>query len=641
MPMTKTKIKQYAVREFTIDGVDEATRTANLTCMTDKPCDNWFVPESCICEKECVDLKRFRNGVMPLLFNHNRDYVLGQIQDVNFGEGRVRCKAKFDEDEEADKIFKKVKSGSIKGVSIGYRRKHTVRVEAGCEYRGKKYEERTDVTDKWEPYEVSIVSCPADPDCGVGRELKDLEMEIEEHKEEKEMGEDKNKTTATPAPAAGDSSKQAVNTEDAARAAAAAERQRTIGIMTLCRKFNVAPEKVDDYLKDEKCTVDKVRKDILDEMAENQKPAKVTVTQDAGDKFIERAVDGLAVHYGVIEEKDAVKGANEYRNGSLRTIAEDCLLAGGDVSERELRHMSSVDLFNRLFSGHTRAMGSEQFASVIDQFSNKTMQQGYKEQPTVFQHLVSRGSNKDFKPTHKYRLGFDGEPELMPPESGEFKYQEMKDSKISTEIHTYGKAISFTREIFINDDMGSVVKAISMQSGGFRRLQERLFFEMLVSGITYSSDNGNLVLVTKNISTKAYAEMRKLMHKQKDEEEKAYIGVFPAFLVASDDYAMEHEQLLVSLSDPAQNNANVANIMRDKMKLITTPYLEGKPYYTVAAPKQMAGIEYTVLNNVDRPLSRIVIPQSHLGIDYQYYMDFGFNKLNDKAFCKNDGSAIS
>ena len=627
------RIKKYAVRDISLGEIDEANRKAKFTFMTEASCDNWFVPESCLCEKQNVDLTRFKNGVMPLLFNHDRNVVLGKISNVTFENKRAVAEVVFDNDEDTEKIFKKVLSGSLRGVSVGYCRIHTVRVNAGCEYKGVKYDATTDVTDLWQPYEVSIVSCPADPDCGVGRELRDIEMEISKTKGENTMENKDTVMNGKPDVVAKDVAEKSA--AEAATKAAQAERERVGAIYAVCREFNVDSAKVESYVKDGK-TVDAVRKAILDEIAEKQKASKVTVTEDAGDKFIERAVDGLALHHGVIAESEAVKGADEYRNGSLRAIAEDCLIAGG-MSERELRHMSAHEVFEEMFNSHSRAMGSEQFSMVIDQFGNKTMLKGYREQPTVFQQLVSKGSNKDFKPTHKYRLGLDGKPELMPPESGEFKYQEMADENISTAIQTYGKAISFTREIFINDDMGAVVKAIRMQAGGFRRLQEEMFFNVLTNITFNSTTRKNLVVTNKNISAKAYSEMRTLMRRQKDFEGKAYVGVFPAYILASDEAFYDHAQLLKASSDPSQTNPGVPNIMQGMMTLITSPYLTGAAYYAIARPSEMEGIEYTTLNNVDRPYSRTVVPQSHLGIDYQFWMDFGFNLIDYRAFVKNDG----
>ena len=619
------KIKKFAMRDIALGEVDEATRTAKFTFMTEAPCDNWFVPESCLCEKENCDLKRFKNGVMPLLFNHKRDSVIGRIANVTFENKRAIAEAVFDKDEESDKIFQKILSGSLKGVSVGYVRLHTVRVNSGSEYKGVKYKETTDVTDKWQPYEVSIVSCPADPDCGIGRELNE-DMEIKES-EEKAMENTKPNVAAQ-------------DNGQVANEAMLAERSRTAEIYAVCRQFNVESEKVESYIKEAK-TVDAVRKAILDDMAEKAKPAKVTVTEDAGDKMIERAVDGLALHYGIISDKDACKGADEYRSGSLRSIAEDCLIAGGK-SERELRHMTSHEVFEEMFNSHSRAMGTEQFAAVVDNFANKAMLKGYKERPVTFTNLVSKGSNKDFKPTYKYRLGLDGVPEVMPPESSEFKYQSMKDERVSASIATYGKAISFTREIFINDDLGMVVKAIRNQAAGFRRLQEQMFYTLLTTGITYNTTtHKNLAANNLTISLKGYAEVRTLMRKQQDAEKKGYVGVFPKFVVASDEYAYKHEQLLVSIADPASSNSGVANVMRDKMQLITSPYLTGAAYYVVANPAELEGIEYTTLNNVDRPYSRTVIPQNHLGIDYQFWMDFGFNLIDYRAFAKNAASSES
>ena len=97
------KIKKYAMRDISLGEVDEATRTAKFTFMTEAPCDNWFVPESCLCEKENVDLKRFKNGVMPLLFNHKRDVVIGKINNVTFEDKRAIAEVVFDNDEETEK----------------------------------------------------------------------------------------------------------------------------------------------------------------------------------------------------------------------------------------------------------------------------------------------------------------------------------------------------------------------------------------------------------------------------------------------------------------------------------------------------------------------------------------------------------
>ena len=150
-----TTIKQFGLREIAVDGVDEESRKLRFSFMTEAPCDNWFVPEVCLCAKGNVDLTRFENGVMPMLFNHNRDIVIGKIENVSFEDGKVNAEATIDKDEESEKYFQKILSGSLKGISVGYRRLNTVRVLKGTSYKGLAFDCDMDVTDRWEPYEIS------------------------------------------------------------------------------------------------------------------------------------------------------------------------------------------------------------------------------------------------------------------------------------------------------------------------------------------------------------------------------------------------------------------------------------------------------------------------------------------------------
>ena len=48
------RIKKYAMRGISLGEVDEATRTAKFTFMTEAPCDNWFVPENASVKKKTL-----------------------------------------------------------------------------------------------------------------------------------------------------------------------------------------------------------------------------------------------------------------------------------------------------------------------------------------------------------------------------------------------------------------------------------------------------------------------------------------------------------------------------------------------------------------------------------------------------------
>lgn len=619
---SSTRIERVALREMSLeqDGIIEAERRVRFTFMTEAPCDNWYVPESVLCGEENADLTRFKNKVMPCLFNHDRDTVLGRVDRIYFEEQRAKAEVVFDTDKDAEEIFQKVLSGSLRGVSVGYQRITTTRVKAGQEFLGRTYAVDTDVTSKWMPFEVSIVSVPADADAGVGRDMqvKSLEEEKETEKMTKEEGKKDLPTPEVP-----------INVAEEVERAVEAERNRVKSVNCICRQFNVPQEKVDSYLDNKEMTVAKVNEEILKDLAEKQEKTKVVVTRDAGDTFVRQATQGMMMRFNVPIE-DKIDGAEKYSQLSLRDLGSLCLEAGG---AKNTRFMSSPEIFDKLTA--YRAMGSEQFSAIIDEYSHKSMLAAYKAHPAIFTNFVSKGSNSDFKKAYRYQLGLDGVPVLMPQESGEFKYQSVTDQKVSTQISTYGKGIALTREIFVNDDMGVVQRAISMQGNGFRRLQEKMFFETLTSKVTFSAAKKNLVQTNKTISALGYGEMIELMTYQKDFDNEDFIGVPPAFILAPANQVQTHKVLLESGSNPAQNNAGVKNPVQGAMTLFTSPYLSGTAYYAIARPIDMEGIEYTTLNNVDAPQSRIVTPSEFLGMKIQLWMDFGFNVISEKAFVKN------
>ena len=614
--MATEKIKKVAMRTATLNKeIDVENRKVQLCFMTEKACDNWFTPEVCLCNRENADLTRFENGIAPVLFNHDRDKVIGRIEAITFENQRANATVVFDTDEEAEAVFKKVQSGSLRGVSVGYIRSKCTRVNASeetpIEFMGRTYTERTDVTSLWELLEISIVSVPADSDTGVGRDLGDVEINVLslEKQEEKEQ----NKMAV-------ENQKETVDVELERSNAIKAERKRAQEIMTLCRKFNIANDKADSYITDGK-TVDEVRSCILDEMEKSQKPTNVVTGKDENEKVREAMVSGLCLRYNV-KEDNVANGANKFRGMNLRGLTEDVLEREGVTG---VRYMSHDTLFER-------AMGSGAFQGIVDDFANKVKLAAYKEQPFIWRNFVSVGSNADFKPNYKYELGLDGLPVLMPPESSEFKAQEMTDAKVATVVQTYGKAIKFTREIFINDALGEVADAIAMQAGGFARLKEMMFFETLAK-VTFNAKNGNLA-TGKGITADVYDEMAQLMMYQKDINNEGYIGVAPSYILAPVSQRMAHKVLLNSSAQIGQANPGVINAVQGDYQLFVSPYLTGDSYYAIARPGQMRGIEYTTLGGNDGIQSRTVVPSAHLGIEYQMWADFGFNILSHKAFVK-------
>ncbi len=142
--------------------VDVAARTATLAFASEYPYERHWGIEILDCTATAMRQGRLRAGA-NLLCDHDARDVVGVIESVEIGADRVgRAVVRFGKSARAEEVFQDVLDGIRRNVSVGYliHQAQLVETRDGLEtYR---------VTD-WEPYEVSLVSIPADPTVGLGR----------------------------------------------------------------------------------------------------------------------------------------------------------------------------------------------------------------------------------------------------------------------------------------------------------------------------------------------------------------------------------------------------------------------------------------------------------------------------------------
>ena len=115
-----------------------------------------------------VDLSRL-NTVGVVLFNHDTDAVLGKVIRAWVENNRGMAEIEFDSDDDAEKIFGKVKAGTLKTTSVRYAVDAWEEVKVGAMSADGRFTGPCQIARKWTPLEVSIVSVPADATVGVGR----------------------------------------------------------------------------------------------------------------------------------------------------------------------------------------------------------------------------------------------------------------------------------------------------------------------------------------------------------------------------------------------------------------------------------------------------------------------------------------
>lgn len=162
-------------RHYTIDfrAISEEKRQVELSFSSEEPYERWFGIEILSHSDGAVDLTRL-NEIGCLLFNHNRDKVIGRIDEAWIQDGKGKALVTFDEDAESDVIYQKVLKGTLKGVSVGYRVDSWEEVAAGKTSSDGRFKGPCSIALKWMPLEISIVSVPADATVGVGREMENV-----------------------------------------------------------------------------------------------------------------------------------------------------------------------------------------------------------------------------------------------------------------------------------------------------------------------------------------------------------------------------------------------------------------------------------------------------------------------------------
>ncbi|EGA2412013.1 phage major capsid protein [Salmonella enterica] len=158
---------------------------------TDQNGDPVELKEILVHDKDAVDLDVL-NDKASLLFNHEFDNHIGVVVP---GSARIdedgvgRALVKFSQvGQLANETYDKVKEGTMSKVSVGY----TV-LEGHADFSKGVY-----FVTKWQPYEISIVSVPADSSVGVGRSLNTNTDEPANNEEKREVEVENKETEIKP-----------------------------------------------------------------------------------------------------------------------------------------------------------------------------------------------------------------------------------------------------------------------------------------------------------------------------------------------------------------------------------------------------------------------------------------------------------
>jgi hypothetical protein len=166
---------QILYREFRVEraslNIEKRSVDVSFSSETDTVI-RWGEPEILDHSQGSVDLTRL-NSIGVVLFNHNPNIPIGRIENARIENMRGLATLFFDDDDESDKIFRKVVSGTLKGISVSYTYDDYSFLGDNETSADGRFKGPCLLVKRWTALEISVVSVPADATVGIGRAARD------------------------------------------------------------------------------------------------------------------------------------------------------------------------------------------------------------------------------------------------------------------------------------------------------------------------------------------------------------------------------------------------------------------------------------------------------------------------------------
>lgn len=570
--------------------INEEARSVDCVIATENPVlrlnwNTWEYEQEILLMDGCR-MDEIKDGIA--LINSHRsgegvNAVFGTTINIRIEGDKLVGTRIFSAVPEADKVFRMIKEGHLKKQSVGYRIMKSVKVAPGETVKVLGIDRKNDgelsiryVTD-WIPAEDSIVIIPADPKAGVRSLEPNIPTPTTEDKPNNKRNEDMvkdndNKQNTVNSPA------DPVNVDEVRKAVLTEERARLQEIEDICSRHGIDGDLKQKFIAgtDGFDDIGKVRAAVLDAIEERSKkqvtpPAgKVTVEADGMDKLIPVMRDGLMLGHGLISEKDASAGANEFRGLKPCAFAAEFLQRRG---EKVKFSTTPQELFKRL-------MVTTDFPNLLSNTAETTAQKAFDRANETYEVWCDMsGTVSDLRAENIGRIL--GKIDLEEVKEGqESKYAYFTENADSVSISKYAKKVQFTEEMMINDKWGLFMKALDEFGLSARSLEGDMAYGILIDNPDaadgtdlFHATHNNLAGTAAAISEAALGLAMVGMATQLDVDGVTPIRITPTFLVGPYATSVNIKKLLVSANF---NDSNAAATQINTAYNALTPVFDSR-----------------------------------------------------------------
>ncbi|MFA7521295.1 MAG: ClpP-like prohead protease/major capsid protein fusion protein [Halothiobacillaceae bacterium] len=394
-------------------------------------------------------------------------------------------------------------------------------------------------------------------------------------------------------------------------------------------------------LNDVKCSPQAAGEKILAKLAEGAEPLQAprregldpTLPDDGyRNDFFNAATDAILMRHGVTL-KDKHPGADDVVAMSTVDIARTFLSQRG----RSIRSSKPSAIIKA-------AMTTSDLPDLLENVANKGLMNGFRESEAATHRIWTRqGMLTDFKPAS--RAAMSEAPSLdIVPENAEYKNGALSDAKETIRLDTYGKIVSVSRQMLVNDDLGELARLPFAMGQAAARKEADLVYGLLTKNPQMRDGNTLFGSAHANkgtaaaLSVESLGEARKLMRLQKGLAGESTLNTSPRFLIVPASLETAAEQLLAAIR-PSTVSEVVPNWVQG-LTLVVDSRLDGDSetaWYLAANPEQVDTIEVARLDGDG------VSTESNEGFfvdrtDFKVRLDVGAAVLDWRGLVMNEGA---
>ena len=563
---------------------DSQARTVQASLSSDEPIQRCDGTETLIHTPDAIDLTRAADG-LPLLFAHDQSQPIGIVDGVRIDGSRLVGMLRFGESAKAGEVFADVQAGILRNVSIGYR---VIDSEASA----TGY-----LVTKWQLYEASIVSVPADASVGINRSIEgDLPMKLNE------------------------------------------VRIVEIQIREAVVMGGLDPSVADDMIK-RNLTIDAARAEVMNKMAARSLAQNVTSRADIaiGSDLADPAVrlrfmgEALACRFAGAAPSDA---ARNFVGMRVIDMAKELLEARGISTNR----MSPSTIIERSMNG------SSDFPNLLLATGERTLRAAYLSYAGGIKNASRPTTAVDFRAKHRLKLG--EMPQLLKVnEGGEFKRGSTAESDETYSLGTYGRIFAITRQALINDDLGAFVTMTGQFGRAAAEFEAQYLVTLLASNpvmadtkALFHTGHGNLAGTGAAISITSLGTAKQAMRLQKGLDGTTPIDATPKHLIVP---AALETIALQYLAQTTPNQSSLVNPFAGQLSLIVDPRLDALSatrWYLAADSATVEGLEHAYLQGQEGPYIEQRLGFEVDGVEMKCRLDFGAGFTDYRGWYSNPGA---